>query len=121
MNKDLNLTREQKIEKVVREGHGIAEKLKNAKNIDELDGLWSEIKTFQKFVDSEFGTVRTYEPYREGKDKYSHLSLELSIIVEEKERQLIYYPDKADIARRSIEEEFEEYLDSKDWVLESAE
>lgn len=97
------------IEKAINNGHLIADKLRQAKTVSDIDDLSKEIDEYSEFVDEYFGTV----------DEYGEKNCELSALIymaaEEKARQIEYHPDKKQAGETDIEY-FEQSLKSKGWI-----
>lgn len=97
------------IEKAIKDGHLIAEKIKNANSVVEIDDLTDEIEEYCDFIDENFGVVNDFD------EKKCELSTTLFMATEEKARQLEYYPEKKALGNDDIID-FENMLDSKYWA-----
>lgn len=101
------------VKKAISEGYEIAEKIRSAKSIAEVEALKEEIKQYSNFVNEEFFEIDEYEDYNE---KYCELSFYLTMAIEEKTRHLDYgYID----GNEGVDD-FIDYLNSKEWVKNSA-
>ena len=111
------MTESEKINKVVNEGHVIAEKMRFIDDIDELEALISnKINTYGNFVDDNFGV---YEPDDLFNEKSCELTTFLYVALDWKRKTL--YPENKDNLGtkknfKSFLNDFEKYLDSKEWV-----
>ena len=103
------------IEKAIREGRAIAEKIKNAESVSDIDALDKEIEQYCDFVDENFG-----EPSDLDGEKECDLSAALYMAAEEKARQLEYYPGKDEAGNEDVVY-FEKMLDAQSWVKNNAE
>lgn len=102
--------KEELIEKVIKDGHKIADKIRSAATVEEVDALESEIERYSDFVDENFGI------YDDIGEKNCELSMMLFMAAEEKARYLEYHQDEPrEISNESVKD-FEEMLDSKEWV-----
>ena len=97
------------VEKAMKDGYSIAEKIKNANSVAEIDNLTDEIEEYCDFVDENFGVFNDFD------EKKCDLSAMLFMAAEEKARQLEYYPDKKVLGNDDAVD-FENMLDSRYWV-----
>lgn len=104
----------EKVRKAIEEGHLIANKIKNASNISTIDTLSGEIEKYCDFMNKNFGVIDDFN------EKTCALSFMLHMAAEEKARQLEYYPDKTEAGNEDVSD-FENMLDSKIWIKNSAE
>jgi len=107
------MTEEEKIEKIIKDGHLIANKIKAAQSVSEINDLDGEIKKFSSFVDENFGTSVDYED-----EKSSDLTAMIYMAAEEKARQLEYYPSENHAGNEDVLD-FESMLDSRKWTAGS--
>lgn len=111
------MTESEKINKIVNEGHVIAEKMRSVNDIDGLEALISgKINTYGNFVDDNFGV---YEPDDLFNEKSCELTTFLYVALDWKRKTL--YPENKDSlsTKKNFESflnDFEKYLDSKEWV-----
>lgn len=106
---NIHMTDSKIVEDIIISGHKIADKIKNASSVSDIDNLSEEIQSFCDNLDENFGA-----PGDIG-EKENKLSAILYMAAEEKARQLEYYPDQNDAGNEDIIE-FEEILDSKNWT-----
>ena len=104
----------EKVKEVVENGHSIAEKIKNASSVSDIDALSEEIEKYCDFVNENFGIIDDFG------EKTCELSFMLYMAAEEKARQIEYYPDKNEAGNEDILD-FEKMLESKNWIKNSAE
>lgn len=103
---------EKLVEKVIKEGHAIADKIRNAKTLDEVEKLSSEIEEYSDFVNENFGVL---DDFGEDGEKYCELAFYIHMAAKEKTRQLEYYPNETEAGNEDVSD-FEYYLDSKAWT-----
>lgn len=111
---NIHMTESKIVENIIISGHKIADKIKNASSVSDIDNLSEEIQSFCDNLDENFGDLGDIG------EKENKLSAILYMAAEEKARQLEYYPDQNDAGNEDIIE-FEEILDSKNWTKNSAE
>ena len=104
----------ERADEIIKNGHLIANKIKNASSVSDIDALSEEIERYSDFVNENFGVVDDFG------EKICELYFMLHMAAEEKARQIEYYPDKAEAGNEDVLD-FEEMLDSKDWIKNSAE
>ena len=113
----MNNDRSEIIEKVINDGHLIANKIRNASSISDINDLSDEIEKYYSFVNENVGEV---DELSENEELYSQLSFYLSMAIETKERHLAYpHEEIKDYGNEDVDT-FEEYLDSKEWLKNSA-
>ncbi|MDO5475219.1 MAG: hypothetical protein Q4F61_02420 [Candidatus Saccharibacteria bacterium] len=72
---------ERLIDKAIKNGHAISYKIRNAKTIDEVKELSSEIEEYSDFVNENFGTL---DEFSEDGEKYCELDFYVHMAVETK-------------------------------------
>ena len=113
IDKQIREAEQHQIEMVIRDGHCIADKIANAKSLDELEELNSEIESFCDFVDNNYGEENDY-----GEMEHD-LSTDLYVALDWKGESLESRNKNNEPVLRLSEgymEDFLKYLDSKDWV-----
>ena len=111
------MTEEEKIEKIIKDGHLIANKIKAAQTVSEIDDLDGEIKEFSSFVDENFGIIDDFDNRKD-----CELSTFLYIALDWKKRAL--QPENRNntatdqLAERYMSD-YIELLDSRKWVVGS--
>lgn len=111
------MTEEEKIAKILKDGHMIADKIKAAQTISEVDNLTKEIKEFSDFADENFGIVDDFDNRLD-----CELSTFLFIALDWKKRTL--QPENYDneatsqLAERYMTD-YIEFLDSREWAISS--
>lgn len=105
--------REDLVEKVINEGHNIAEKIKDATSVEKLNELEDEIQEYINFVDQNFGSE---DEFSDVEEKASELSFYLIMAVEEKARHLeCHYENPEEIGNDGVDN-FLDFLDAKKWL-----
>ena len=100
------------VDKALQDGHAIAEKIKRASSVKEIYCLKKAIDDYDNFVDTTFGVIDGDDPFQE---KNCELSFLLCLAIEAKIRHMHYNSTHALDNNYEIEE-FEKYLDSKNWL-----
>ena len=101
------------IEKAIKDGHLIAEKIKNANSVVEIDDLTDEIEEYCDFIDENFGVVNDFD------EKDCSLTISLYVALDWRKKSLfIENKNNRMTARLSTEflRQFIEELESKSWV-----
>lgn len=106
------MNREEKIKKVIRDSHNIADKILKANTMIALQSLIPEIKTYSDFVNQEFGDLDELEGPLE---KYSELTFYCHMALEEKTDHLEYYAERPKEISQGVSD-FLNYLDSRKWL-----
>lgn len=105
---------EDNIEKVVKNGHSIADKIEKASDVSEIENLSKEIEEYCNFVCENFGTVSDFDG-----EKECDLTTFLYVALDWKKKSL-YPENEGNVTVRQLAEEymsqFIEELDSKTWV-----
>lgn len=106
--------KEELIEKVIKDGHKIADKIRSAATVEEVDALESEIERYSDFADENFGIVDDFDDKKD-----CELSTFLYVAVDWKNKTL--YPENVDNSdtQKLFEgylDDFENFLDSREWV-----
>ena len=104
---------EKLIEKALKEGRELADKIQSAKTILEIDALSDEIEKYGDFADKSFGIIDEFTKNED--DKYSDLTFYLYMAIEEKKLHLDYYNLHPNEICSGILD-FINYLESKTWV-----
>lgn len=109
---DINtsMTKDELIEKIINDGIAIADKIKAAKTVKEIESLDKEIKELADIIDDNFGIELDFDD-----EKENGLSSMLYMAAEEKIRQLEYYPEQ-DKTRNADTDYFLDYLLSRNWI-----
>ncbi len=105
-------TDEKLVEKAIKNGHAIADKIRNAKTIDEVEKLSSEIEEYSDFVNENFGIPDDFGEYSE---KYCELDFYIHMAAETKNDHLYYYAGNPNMGNEGVDD-FESYLESKEWL-----
>lgn len=100
------------VEKTIRDGHAIADELKKATSDEEINRLEKKIEIYGDFVDATFGEIDEDDVLQE---RNCELSFLLYLAAESKSRHIHYAPHQLKTNNYEIEE-FEVYLDSKNWL-----
>lgn len=103
------------IEKVIREGHLLADAIKKATSIVDIDSLYDRVEAYCDFIDKHFGEPSDLDD----EEKSTSLSMSLYVAFNWKKKSL--YPENADFppARHLAEQfnaDFLAELDSKSWA-----
>lgn len=106
------------ITETIRDGHLVADKIRKADSISALNNLSEEVEKYCQFVNDNLGEV---DEFSETQETYCELSFYLKMAVEGKERHLLYCHDESKDFGNEDVDTFEEFLDSKEWVKNSAE
>lgn len=105
------------IEKVIKGGHLIAEKIRSANNMHDFDTLVEdEISKYSNFVDENFGVIEPDDLFGE---KSCELTTFLFVAVDWKRKTLQEgNSDNVEVEKefKGYLEDFENFLDSKKWV-----
>lgn len=102
-------------ERVLAEGHEIAEMISSASNPSDLENMKDKIAAYTDFVDENFGTAGDPD-----EEKESQLSLMLYVAVGWKRSALENgNKDTLRLAEKYLTE-FKDYLESGDWVKNSS-
>lgn len=107
---DIAKMKEDLIEEAIKNGHEIADKIRSASTVEEVDALDDEIEKYSDFVDENFGV------YDDIGEKNCELSMMLFMAAEEKARYLEYHQDKPQKIGDESVKDFEEMLDSQEWA-----
>lgn len=101
------------INSIIDSGHEIAMKLQEAKTLSDIDALKNDVDSYSDYVNNQVGFVDEFAD--DGDEKYSDISFYLMMAVKEKEEHIDYYNKHPEEISDGILD-FEEYLDSKEWL-----
>lgn len=107
------MNREEKIKKVIRDSHNIADKILKANTMMALQSLIPEIETYSNFVNQEFGDLDEFS--EDPLEKYSELTFYCHMALEEKTDRLEYYAEHPEEISQGVSD-FLNYLDSRKWL-----
>lgn len=105
------------IEKIILDGHSIANKIKSAGSVSELEKMSDEIAKYSNLVDENFGILDDFDGRKD-----SELSTFLYVALDWAKKS--HYPENKDnSATKQLAENFTQdfisFLDSKQWINQS--
>lgn len=103
---------EKLVEKVIKDGHAVADKIRNAKTLSEIDALSDEIEQYSDFVNENFGILDDFD---ETGEKYCELTFYIHMAAETKNDHLHYYTGNTNMGNEGVDD-FDSYLESKEWL-----
>ena len=99
------------VEKAISEGHAIAEKIRKAGTVGEVDGLTDEIERYSDFIDEKFG-----EPSELDGEMESSLSMSLYVALDWK-RTSLYPENKGNEATEGLAADYlEKFINELDAI-----
>ena len=107
------MNKEEKIKKVIRDSHNIADKILKANTMMALQSLIPEIETYSDFVNQEFGDLDEFS--EDPLEKYSELTFYCHMALEDKTDHLEYYAGHPEEVSQGVSD-FLNYLDSRKWL-----
>ena len=102
------------IEKVIRDGNALAEKMRNSKSLAEITALKKTVDEYSEFVDEHFGVIGDLD-YKE-----CAITIYLYVAYNERKGALEYPEDKFQHRLgETFIEDFVKFVNSQTWIHES--
>ena len=100
------------VEKAIKDGRLVADKIRNAKTLDEVKELSSEIEEYSNFVNKNFGVP---DDFGEDGEKYCELTFYIHMAAEIKNDYLYRYAGNPSMGNEGVDD-FDSYLESREWL-----